>query len=92
MPRTLNLSGKEMGKWPGVRVWQRNQGQYGDITGQWSWSIQEHQHYEVMVLQAGSWWVPVSTSPPSFWCGNTLVKRPVAEPIRDGGRPFFVER
>lgn len=73
MPRTLYVSGLTIGSWPQVRVWQRNHGQYGDVTAQWSWSNQPHQHYEVLALDDGSWWVPVSTNPPRTWGGSTPV-------------------
>ncbi|WLG96648.1 hypothetical protein [Pseudomonas sp. FP198] len=73
MPRTLVVSGTTMRNWPQVRVWQRNHGHYMDVTGHWSWSNQPHQHYEVLALQGGSWWVPVSTTPPHVWGGETPV-------------------
>ncbi|TDF82377.1 hypothetical protein [Pseudomonas sp. H9] len=83
MPRTLYISGTTIRSWPHVRVWQRNHGQYGDITAQWSWSNQPHQHYEVLTLQDGSWWVPVSTNPPHSWGGST----PVTGTLPTGQQP-----
>jgi hypothetical protein len=73
MPRTLVVSGVYMSTWPGVRVVQFNNGQFHDITDQWSWSQEPHQHYEVNALQNGSYWVPVSTNPPRAWYGATPV-------------------
>lgn len=73
MPRTLYVPGTMIKDWPQVRVWQRNHGQYGDVTAQWSWSNQHHEHYEVLALPDGSWWVPVSTNPPQSWGGETPV-------------------
>jgi len=73
MSRTLYVPGTWIGNWPGVRVWQRNHGQYADITAHWNWSSQYHEHYEVLALQNGAWWVPVSTNPPHFWGGSTPV-------------------
>lgn len=73
MPRTLYVPGTVIRDFPNVHVWQRNNGHYEDITAKWSWSTDYHEHYEVLELKGGSWWVPVSTKPPQFWGGKTPI-------------------
>ncbi|BBD57438.1 hypothetical protein NIES2109_02040 [Nostoc sp. HK-01] len=64
---TIYRPGTEIKHWHGVEVWQRQQGEFQNITLIWSWSTTEHQHYEVNNLPTGSYWIPVSTNPPSAW-------------------------
>ncbi|WP_392530400.1 hypothetical protein [Nostoc sp. C117] len=73
MPRTLVVSGQAMSQWNGVQVWQGHNGHFQNITANWSWSADLHQHYEVFALADGSYWVPVSTHPPGVWGGSTQV-------------------
>jgi hypothetical protein len=76
MPRrTLVVPGTEMQGWVGVEVWQSDNGTFQQIPN-WNWSSTPHQHYEVFVDPNGngSYWVPVSTSPPGVWGGSTLVE------------------
>lgn len=74
MPDTLYLSGTTIASWQGVEVWQSNAGVFQNITNTWNWSTTPHQHYQVSaVVAGGSYWVPVSTNPPTGWGGSTLV-------------------
>ncbi len=76
MCRTLNVSGKEINKWGGARVfkWSDSQDNYRDITDDWDWSSDIHWHYEVKEFSGvGSYWVPASTHPPATWGGARLI-------------------
>lgn len=70
--RTIFRPGTEIQHWSGVQVWQRQQGQFQNITLTWNWSTTQHQHYEVNALPTGSYWIPVSTKPP--WRHSVRVK------------------
>lgn len=91
MPRTLFLTGETIASWPGVKVFQYNNGNWEDITAKWSWSQEHHQHYEVKALAEGSYWVPVSTNPPKVWDGATPVAGSMpkgAQPVDPGGKEY----
>lgn len=58
-------------------------GQWGDISDDWNWSEDYHQHYEVAQLDGGSYWVPTSSHPPLGW-GATVA---IGDADPDGSRP-----
>jgi hypothetical protein len=93
MPREMYLPGEQISTWDGVRVFQPIDGQFIDITDQWSWSADHHEHYEVKAIPSarGSYWVPVSTNPPKVWGDSTRVtgtKPPGGHPVNPGGNEF----
>lgn len=64
----ITLSGAQISRWPGVQVWRLdNQDQYHNVTRRWNFSDTPHHHYEVVRLNTGSFYCPVSTNPPAFW-------------------------
>jgi hypothetical protein len=65
--RMVEVNGNVMATWPGVEVWQRDQGRFVRKYN-WQWSTSPHRHYEVAVVPGqGSYWVAASTTPPAFW-------------------------
>jgi hypothetical protein len=93
MSRSMYMPGKEIGSWDEVQVFQRIDGQFIDITDQWSWSDDYHEHYEVKAIYnaQGSYWVPVSTNPPKLWGKSTKVTGTKPEgnsPVNPNGSEF----
>ncbi|MEL6575852.1 MAG: hypothetical protein AAFQ81_08165 [Pseudomonadota bacterium] len=91
MPRTLAVSGVDIAEWPGVAVWRCTTSGDRDITSTWSWSSTPHQHYEVLRLRGGSYWVPVSTNPPRSWRGSSLVVGTTpqgSQPVNPSGNEY----
>jgi hypothetical protein len=93
MPREIYRPGKVIGDWDGVRVFKKIDGQFIDITKQWSWSDDAHEHYEVKAIPnaRGSYWVPVSTNPPKVWGDYTKVigtNDTGGYPVNPGGKEF----
>ncbi|WP_434442730.1 hypothetical protein [Lentzea sp. E54] len=83
MCKVLTLSGKEIGSWPGVKVYQYEGNDHFGPFPDWNWSATEHWHYEVAVFPEGAYWVPASTNPPHWW-GQT--KTVVGHPqVNKGG-------
>jgi hypothetical protein len=80
-----------MSQWNGVQVWQGHNGHFQNVTATWAWSGDPHQHYEVLSLANGSYWVPVSTHPPASWGGSTQVVGTIPlgnQPVNPNGTEF----
>jgi len=91
MPKTLVVSGHDLAQWAGVEVWQGDDGHFQNITAYWDWSTTPHQHYEVLTLADGSYWVPASTHPPVIWGGSKLIlgtKPQGPQPVNSNGTEY----
>lgn len=92
MPGKLFLPGTTIANWPGVQIFQRQNNVFVNITNHWNWSTTPHPHYQVRIEpDGGSYWVPASTTPPTWWPGPMRVTgepTPVTLPVNPGNDEY----